>query len=127
MKNIRRCPGRRGTGQKAGEGGTPPSLPVTYLGEAKPLYDNSNKEGRPLMAYFSNGTEGLIYRDMYCDTCVHDTGDCPIEILHTIWNYESRDDTPEGHLKRLALDVLWPMEGSQNGQCGMYIEAKDQK
>jgi hypothetical protein len=41
------------------------------------------------MAYFSNGTEGLLYREAYCDKCRWDKDQrCPIWNLHLRHNYD---------------------------------------
>jgi hypothetical protein len=100
------------------------------------------------MAYFSNGTEGMVL-DMLCFACVHgcdETGEnrqgtpCAVWLLQAEWNYEQhetdRDAGPdyaeqngilqgfglrsrEGRVKKEALDLLLP----QNGEtlCSMYL------
>ena len=43
-----------------------------------------------MMAYFSNGTEGMDYESEYCDKCVHNHPEhgCPCLAAHDYWNYE---------------------------------------
>ena len=72
------------------------------------------------MAYFSNGTEGDMYREEYCDRCVHDghgENDCPIWSLHLLYNYDQcKDKTIKG-----ILDKLIPRNGIRNEQCKMFL------
>lgn len=55
------------------------------------------------MAYFSNGTEGQMYEERYCNRCVHrdDEYGCPIWNLHFAYVGEKRWQT--------TLDRLIPM------------------
>lgn len=76
------------------------------------------------MAYFSNGTEGMVFEDVYCCRCVHyrepDDGGCPVWILHLLWNYEQNKDED----KRLALDLLITGNGfTEPYQCEMFHKA----
>lgn len=73
------------------------------------------------MGYFSNGTEGMIYQDMYCSHCQHDkNNDCPIWLAHLLNNYEECNK-PES-----ILHILIPRnESGQNEQCKMFIEASE--
>jgi len=68
------------------------------------------------MGYFSSGTEGMDYKHLYCERCVHDmNGDCPVWFLHLAYNGEED--------KRLMLDALIPRrEGIYNGRCRMFID-----
>lgn len=80
------------------------------------------------MGYFSNGSEGLDYEARYCSRCVHESEDketCPVLTLHMIWNYDACGDSPEAKAKKKALDTLIPREGIGNGQCSMFMAARD--
>lgn len=68
------------------------------------------------MGYFSNGTEGLGYREIYCDKCVHDIHqDCPVWNVHLLRNYE------EANNKKSILHMLIPIgEGGENKQCALF-------
>ena len=82
-----------------------------------------------MMAYFSNGTEGMAYQDQYCDRCVHDDratggeigGGCIVWTLHLVHSRENP-------LVCDMLDVLIPMVDSGTtpsykvaGQCSMFV------
>lgn len=74
------------------------------------------------MAYFANGTEGMMYEDEYCSKCINyrDNGSgsegCPILDLHFIHNYD------ECNKKDSFLHFLIPRKGIDNEQCSMFIE-----
>ena len=68
------------------------------------------------MGYFSNGSEGLDYKDRYCERCVHNGIPCPVWGLHLAWNYRLE--------QRGILDSFIPVAGITNGQCRMFHEAK---
>lgn len=73
------------------------------------------------MGYFSNGTEEMIYRDKYCDKCIHDKNqDCAVYLAHLIHNYD------ECNNKNSILHILIPItkDGIGNEQCKMFIEDK---
>lgn len=67
------------------------------------------------MAYFSNGTEGNAEMERLCVHCVH-YEDCPIILLHLMWNYEQVSD----ETKHAALNTLWPENEQHNGDCAMF-------
>lgn len=49
------------------------------------------------MAYFSNGTEGEMYRERYCDRCKWDKDHkCPVWLAHLVHNYDdcNKDNSP---------------------------------
>ena len=80
------------------------------------------------MGYFANGAEGMDYEEQYCDKCIHAPDytnhlvDCPILTLHSMWNYEQHNDTPEGKLKNLVLTELIPYDKKGfNRQCNMFV------
>ncbi len=73
------------------------------------------------MGYFSNGTEGNMYEEKYCEKCIHygESGEeCTILTLHTCWNYEQTTD----ETKKTALDLLIPPAkvGLGNEICTMF-------
>lgn len=70
------------------------------------------------MAYFSNGTEGEIYRDQYCDRCVHDqNNDCAVLLAHLLYNYDDCNND------KSILHLLIPRskDGLGNDKCTMFI------
>lgn len=88
------------------------------------------------MAYFSNGTEGLIYQETYCWRCQNWGKDklseksggpgCPIWDLHLLYSYEECDS--DSNAKKM-LDTLIPMvehtfsdgiTGEIAGKCSMF-------
>lgn len=62
------------------------------------------------MAYFSNGTEGLAYREQYCSRCEHlpeeEDRDCPIWTAHLFY---CADSCREPKLREV-LNLLIPMK-----------------
>lgn len=75
------------------------------------------------MGYFSNGTEGEIYREKHCDHCVHDghgENACAVWGLHLLHNY----DQHKNEKLRQSLDMLIPRDKDDlgNGQCTMFIK-----
>lgn len=76
------------------------------------------------MAYFSNGTEGLCYKEKYCFKCVNWTtregenaDGCPIWDLHLMYNSELCNN-PDSF-----LDKLIPRTENRifNERCKMYL------
>lgn len=83
------------------------------------------------MAYFSNGTEGMMYEERYCDKCLHSTNEddemygCPVLDLHLFWNYEQNTGHPEkdtelSNAKTFALEMFIEREGIGNKKCKMF-------
>lgn len=71
------------------------------------------------MAYFPNGTSGMMYEEQYCDRCHHlpekpEDGGCSVWLLHLLHNYE-----PD---KRPLLDVLIPEKDGHPVQCTMFVD-----
>jgi len=56
------------------------------------------------MAYFSNGTEGLDYREKWCERCIH-YPECQVWWVHLVYNYE-----PKNSIGRHILDMLIPID-----------------
>jgi hypothetical protein len=72
------------------------------------------------MGYFSNGTEGDIYREQYCSRCVHDqNNDCAVLLAHLLYNYDDCNND------KSILHLLIPRRKDElgNEQCKMFIEA----
>ncbi len=74
------------------------------------------------MAYFSNGTEGMIYEETYCYNCIHYLG-CPILTEHFLYNYEKDEK------RRAILDWLIPRskDGLYNEKCTMFYKGTPEK
>jgi hypothetical protein len=53
------------------------------------------------MAYFSNGSEGMIFDDE-CGECKYGQGACPIALVHQLYNY----DQVKNPLARQILNTL---------------------
>lgn len=74
------------------------------------------------MGYFSNGTEGELYRERYCERCLHDDPEgpyCPVWEAHLAANYDALK--PGNELAREVLDTLIPRTGNGgNGECQMF-------
>lgn len=74
------------------------------------------------MAYFSNGTEGMMYEERYCVRCENyrvsehnpEVWTCPILEAHFTWNGEAQ--------YREVLDFLIPMRpgGIFADKCSMF-------
>lgn len=73
------------------------------------------------MGYFSNGTEGQMYEEEYCDKCVHYQG-CPVWTAHLIYNYSDVNAPHQESPSRAILDMLIPRskEGCYNDRCNMF-------
>ena len=74
------------------------------------------------MATFANGGDGRrVYRERYCQRCVHykrDGLECHVIAVHILYSYDSHTDTPG----RKILDILIPMDRHNNpGPCRMFI------
>lgn len=75
------------------------------------------------MAYFSNATQGEIYRAKYCNWCINNGDDedsCPIWDLHLMWNYDAVGKNAD-ETKRIALNALIPVEGIENLECKFFV------
>ncbi len=84
------------------------------------------------MAYFSNGTEGELYRERYCYRCQHfsedGNRDCPVWEIHWLYAY-GQNTNPE---LSSVLSLLIPMvehiskDGIQYriaGECALFLTA----
>ena len=80
------------------------------------------------MAYFPNGTSGMIYEEQYCWNCVHwNEGDCPIMAAHTLYNYDQLKDGEGFKAVQSILDLLIPetKDGFGAEQCSMFRASAD--
>lgn len=68
------------------------------------------------MGYFSNGTEGELYEERYCNRCIHQDDPCAVWLLHMLHNYD------ECNNKDSMLHVLIPINGITNERCKMFKE-----
>jgi hypothetical protein len=79
------------------------------------------------MGYFSNGAEGEMYEEEYCNRCIHGPEQnpdsmCTVWSLHMLLNYELCN-APDNNPGRIALDMLIPRRDIHNEQCTMFHEA----
>lgn len=80
------------------------------------------------MAYFPNGTSGVIYEDHYCWQCIHwNDGACPVMDAHNLYNYDQCDDDARGKAIKTILDLLIPetKDGLGAEQCSMFRAKAD--
>lgn len=76
------------------------------------------------MAYFSNGTEGMIWEEQWCNRCVHnkdpeEDGGCVVLFVHLLHNYDQTDN----EALESVLGCLIPTnEDGFAGECKMFIE-----
>jgi hypothetical protein len=84
------------------------------------------------MAYFPNGTAGMMYEEMYCSRCVHlgpaEGPGCSVMLLHMLWNYDAcNGDDPKApkdeKAKHDALNTLIPQtkDGLSTEKCTMFF------
>jgi hypothetical protein len=79
------------------------------------------------MAYFPNGTAGMMYEAEFCDRCVHQNGPdgesgCAVMLAHMLHNYA------ECNKEDSILHLLIPRtkDGCGAEQCKMFIhDGKD--
>jgi hypothetical protein len=71
-----------------------------------------------IMAYFSNGTEGVAYQERYCNRCLHDINErCPIWLLHLLHNSAGANN-PEHFLHAL---IPRTKDGLDNERCELFV------
>ena len=76
------------------------------------------------MAYFPNGTSGLVYQEKYCDRCQNNkdkddgrgTG-CPIWDLHAVHNY---DQVKNKDFKRILESFIPTKKDGFPDKCVMF-------
>lgn len=77
------------------------------------------------MAKFSNGTEGMMYNEQFCEQCINweidpetDTPGCPIWDVHLLFDYE------DNSLHNSLLDFLIPQSEFNIKQELCFSECK---
>jgi hypothetical protein len=63
------------------------------------------------MAYFSNGTEGMVFDDQ-CGRCKYGEHPCPIALVQINYNYDAANN-------KVASDILNSLV-KDDGTCEMY-------
>lgn len=63
------------------------------------------------MAYFSNGTEGMVFDDQ-CGRCKYGQLSCPIALVQIHYNYDAANN-------KVASDILNSLVRN-DGTCEMY-------
>ena len=81
------------------------------------------------MGYFSNGTEGLIFQETYCERCLNwrDLDDgrgpgCPVYDSHLLYAYELCN--AGDHPGKVLLDLLikrTEVGGIDGNECQMFL------
>ena len=79
------------------------------------------------MAYFPNGTSGMIYEGQYCDRCVHQPAEddapmCPVWFAHFTWNYEA---CKQDEAKMLLEAMIPTKENGFPDKCKMFLPTGD--
>jgi hypothetical protein len=81
------------------------------------------------MAYFPNGTSGMMYEEQFCWNCVHwsDEGGCPVMDAHNLYNYDQIGDDKAAKSLKTILDLLIPetKDGLGAEQCSMFRASAD--
>lgn len=85
------------------------------------------------MAYFSNGTEGMIYESQYCENCINyreydplnGLKSCPIWDLHYQYSYEQNKKTKVGKVLINILETLIPTKKDSTfpDECSMFLQS----
>lgn len=68
------------------------------------------------MGYFSNGTEGMIYEERWCNRCVHQSAGCAVWMAHLLYAYNGTKEQKE------MLNIFIPRskDGLANLKCRMF-------
>ena len=73
------------------------------------------------MGYYSNGTEGMMYEEQYCDKCLHNQNEefCAVWSAHIMFNYDYCNVPDDKN----PLNVLIPRSKDKlsNEKCRMFI------
>jgi hypothetical protein len=80
------------------------------------------------MAYFSNGTEGMMYEERWCNRCHHEDDErgCPVMLAHLLYAYDLCNKKSDPG--KVMLDMLIPMDakGLYPEKCSMFVERSTQ-
>lgn len=71
------------------------------------------------MAYFSNGTEGMVFDDQ-CAKCKYGRSPCPIALIQMEYNYDQLKDTTG--TARKIMDTLV----NSKGVCSVFEMCKNE-
>lgn len=74
-------------------------------------------KGFLFMAYFSNGSEGIVF-DYQCARCKFGQSPCPIALIQMEYNYDQHNDKTGTATK--IMDILV----SEDGTCSVFEMAK---
>ena len=73
------------------------------------------------MAYFSNGSEGMVFEDQ-CAKCKYGDKACPIALVQLLYNYDAvKAENAGDNTASLILDSLVKNDGT----CTMWQEFKE--
>ena len=74
------------------------------------------------MGYFSNGTEGRLYQERFCDRCIHDNPQK--DIYCPIWNLHLLHNSQECNKPDSFLHALIPLSADKldNERCKMFVD-----
>lgn len=78
------------------------------------------------MGYFSNGTEALLYEEMYCEQCLHNRGEHLCAVMQAHWDcasYPKSQFHVDGSPERMVLDTFIPLDvDGINQECTMLMQ-----
>jgi len=81
------------------------------------------------MAYFPNGTSGMMFSEDQCCKCLNyrDKDDgrghgCAVMDCHLLANYEQCQEDAEGKMAKMLLETLIPSKGIFPGECAMFLD-----
>src|SRR5687767_2121181 len=79
------------------------------------------------MAYFPNGTAGMLYEEQYCANCIHGRDGCAVMDAHNFYNYDQFDKDERGKSIRMILSLLIPetKDGLGAEQCALFAARAD--
>lgn len=78
------------------------------------------------MGYFSNGTQGMDYEEMFCSRCIHQggkngQGSCAVWDAHMLHNYDECNKS-DSILHLLIRRGDWKKKEPWNFECEMFFE-----
>ena len=81
------------------------------------------------MAYFPNGTSGLMFSEDQCVKCQNyrDKDDgrgygCAVMDVHLLFNYDQVGEDEKAKALRACLSTLIPEDGVHAGECAMFLD-----